>query len=205
MSKLFTKLAKVQSQLKSIPENGFNKFHSYKYSTSEDIINTVRPLCAESGLVVTIGCTSQEIQREGKAAFVIIQLTVTDSESGESTSCLMPGYAEDAKSDKSLYKAITGATKYALRNFFCLATGDDPEKDEPERSTPKPAVYSNPLMEMTTAELKRLGWGNEKGKTYLSENFGGKTARSQLTEVELQQFFNQLKGMPTPQLQDTRA
>lgn len=203
MSKLFTKLAAVQKELKSIPENGFNKFHSYKYSTSEDIINTVRPLCAEAGLVVSIGCTSQEIQRDGKAAFVIIQLTVTDSESGESTSCLMPGYAEDAKSDKSLYKAITGATKYALRNFFCLATGDDPEKDEPDRSAPKPA--SNPLMDQTTAELKRLGWGNEKGKMYLAENFGGKTARSQLTEVELSQFFNQLKAMPTPVLQDTRS
>lgn len=107
------------------------------------------------------------------------------------------------KSDKSLYKAITGASKYCIRNFFCLATGDDPEKDEPDRSAPKPA--SNPLMDLTTAELKRLGWGNEKGKMYLAENFGGKTARSQLTEAELEKFFNQLKGMGNPVLQDTRA
>lgn len=203
MSKLFTKLAKVQSQLKSIPENGKNTFHHYSYATAEDIINTVRPLCAEVGLAINLGCSSHEILKDGKAASVLITLTLTDSESGESTSCSMPGYAEDAKSDKSLYKAITGASKYCIRNFFCLATGDDPEKDEPERPSAK--TVSNPLMDLTTAELKRLGWGNEKGKMYLAENFGGKTARTQLTEAELQEFFNQLKAMRTQALQDTRA
>ncbi|HEY9779176.1 MAG TPA: hypothetical protein V6D09_03410 [Leptolyngbyaceae cyanobacterium] len=102
--------------------------------------------------------------------------------------------------DKAIYKCVTGAIKYAVRAMFLLPSEDDPER--PPKVIP---TVSNLLMDATTTELKRLGWGKEKGKMYLSENFGGKTARSQLTEVELTQFFNQLKAMPTPVLQDTRA
>lgn len=196
MSKLFAKLAKLQSELKSIPETGKNTHFNYKYSTAEDIIGTVRPLCAENGLAINLSCTSHEILKDGRAASVIMTLTLTDSESGESTICTMPGYAEDSKSDKALYKAITGASKYCIRNFFCLATGDDPEKDD----APKPD-----LMALTATEIKRLGWGKEKCQMYLTEKFGGKSVRAQLTQSELQQFLNEIKAMPTPLLQDTRA
>lgn len=41
----------------------------------------------------------------------------------------MPGYAED-KGDKAVYKAITGATKYAFWKCFGLSTGDDPETED---------------------------------------------------------------------------
>lgn len=110
MSKLFSKLTLVQSHLKSIPETGRNTFHNYKYATAEDIINTVRPICSAHGLFISISCSDHQILKDGKAASVMVTLAVTDSETGEAATCTMPGYAEDAKSDKSLWKAVTGST-----------------------------------------------------------------------------------------------
>ncbi len=71
------------------------------------------------------------------AASVVVTLTLTDCETGESTTAQCPGYAEDPKSDKSLWKAVTGACKYVIRSFFCLATTDDPEQDDQERMSSK--------------------------------------------------------------------
>ena len=143
MSKLFQKLALVQSQLKAVPENGHNKFHGYSYATHQDIVNSVRPLCASHGLFLSITCSEHTILKDGKAASVVVTLTVTDCESGESTSCSMPGYAEDAKSDKSLWKALTGSTKYALRSLFCLSTTDDPENEGVQEHSPSAAPPSS--------------------------------------------------------------
>ncbi len=210
MSKLFSKLAKVQSQLKSVPETGRNKFHDYKYATAENIINAVRPICSEHGLFISISCSDHQILKDGKAASVMVTLTITDSETGEAATCIMPGYAEDTKSDKSLWKAITGACKYAIRSFFCLASTDDPEhEDDPERTPSKPAaIKSKPnttLIDQTTAELKRLGWSNDQGRLYLQEKFS-KSSRKELTEQELQQFLTHLRSLhpsaplPVPQL-----
>jgi len=67
VSKLFAKLSKIQSQLKSIPETGRNTFHGYKYATAEDIINSVRPVCSEHGVFVSISCTESQILKDGKA------------------------------------------------------------------------------------------------------------------------------------------
>ena len=145
MTKLFQKLALIQSQLRSIPETGFNSFHKYSYATAEDVINAVRPICSQHGVFISITCTSHQILKDGKAASVVVTLTATDAETGESTTCSMAGYAEDAKSDKSLWKAVTGASKYCIRSFFCLATCDDPELEESSERPPSvaPTATSN--------------------------------------------------------------
>jgi len=37
--------------------------------------------------------------------------------------------------EKTVYKAMTGAYKYFLRQLFCIETGDDPERDELPRES----------------------------------------------------------------------
>ncbi len=154
MTKLFQNLALIQSQLRSIPETGFNSFHKYSYATAEDIIGAVRPICSQHGVFISITCTSHQILKDGKAASVVVTLTATDAETGESTTCSMAGYAEDAKSDKSLWKAVTGASKYCIRSFFCLATCDDPELEETSERPPS-VVTSTPVATSNNGNGKR--------------------------------------------------
>lgn len=206
-ARLYQKILAVQKSLEPLEKSGKNDHHKYAYSTAGDVLLPVQKACNEQGLVVITDCI--ESHTEVGRASVIVRLTVADSETGESVSITCPGYAEDwsyrenkATGDKALYKSITGATKYAVRSFFCL-----PSEDEPERSQPaKPAAQNNnsTLIKQTDVELKRLGWGAGRGRLYLQEKFG-RSSRSQLTEQQLQQFLVQLRAMPTPALQDTRS
>lgn len=196
---LYKKILEVQKVLEPLEKSGRNDFHKYSYASASDVLLPVQQACNTHGLIVVADCVDSKIE-PGRAS-CMIKLTVADSETGESLSVSAPGYAEDwsykdnrPNGDKAIYKAVTGATKYAVRSFFCLPSEDDPER------TPKPAAKSanaEELINQTTTELKRLGWSNDRGRLYLQEHFN-KTSRQQLTVQELQQFLNQLHQFPTP-------
>ena len=203
-AKLYHKILAVQKNLQPLGKSGRNDFHKYDYTTAVDVLLPVQKACNEQGLIVVADCVESHIET-GRAS-VIVRLTVVDSETGETLDITCPGYAEDwsyrenkPTGDKALYKAITGATKYAVRSFFCL-----PSEDEPERMQPIKPAQNVPLLKQTDDELKRLGWGAARGKLYLQEKFG-KSSRSQLTQQELQQFLQQLRAIPTPVISDTRT
>ncbi len=222
---LYKKILAVQKVLEPLEKNGRNDFHKYNYTTAGDVLLPVQCACNEHGLIVVADCIDSNIE-PGRAC-VTVKLTVADSETGESMSISCPGYAEDwshkdnkPTGDKAIYKAVTGATKYAVRSFFCLPSEDDPERvDTPQRSpsstrstppkartaplatAPQPPAQPPPevaqLIEQTTQEMKRVGWSNNQGRAYLQQNFG-KSSRQALTEQELQQFLTELKAMPNP-------
>lgn len=143
-ARLFQKILAVQQSLEPLEKTGRNDFHRYNYTTAEDVLLPVQRACNEHGLIVIADCIEYQVDPLRASATVVIKLTVADSETGESLSITAPGYAEDwshkdnrATGDKAIYKALTGATKYAVRSFFCL-----PSEDEPERTHSKQATSS---------------------------------------------------------------
>ena len=77
MSKqLIEKLSKIQSKLKA-PKSQYNKFGNYAYRNQEDILEAVKPLLAEAGLVQTI---SDDIVAFGERVYVRATVKVTDGE-----------------------------------------------------------------------------------------------------------------------------
>lgn len=204
-AKLFQKILAVQKVLEPLDKTGYNDFHRYKYATAGDVLLPVQRACNEQGLVISADCIDSKIEL-GRAE-VIVQLSVFDSETGEFHSVTAPGYAEDFShkdgkptGDKAVYKALTGATKYAVRSFFCLPSEDDPERTSSKshataaRSTANNSEQRHRLIQQTDTELKRLGWSSDRGRLYLQNNFG-KSTRQSLTEQELQQFLSALKLM----------
>jgi hypothetical protein len=75
---------------------------------------------------------------------LVVEFTFYDSDSGESLGPLRcSGWGQDM-GDKAVYKAITGALKYALRGPFLIPDESDPENDSDSRGSrqgraPKPA------------------------------------------------------------------
>lgn len=210
LAKLYQKILAVQQSLEPLEKTGRNDFHRYSYTTAGDVLLPVQRACNAHGLIVVADCISSSIE-PGRAS-CIVRLTVADSETGESLSVTAPGYAEDfshkdnrPSGDKAIYKAITGATKYAVRSFFCLPSEDDPERTHQKpatsaKSTANNNQYPNSLIQQTDIELKRLGWSNDRGRLYLQQNFG-KSTRQSLTLQELQQFLKDLRSMqPSPVL-----
>ncbi|MBW4618880.1 MAG: hypothetical protein KME17_05920 [Cyanosarcina radialis HA8281-LM2] len=49
----------------------------------------------------------------------------------------------------------------------------------------------------TTIEVKRLGWSNKQGNEYLQVTYG-KQKRSELTDLQLQQFLKYLELQSSP-------
>jgi hypothetical protein len=133
---LARKLAEVMGAVNHVPKNGSNNFHNYKYATEADIVAAVRKEMA-SRLIILIPSVvktewSKVARRQGgedRLCTLTMKFTIHDGESGEEMSFDMVGEGQDP-GDKAVYKAETGATKYALLKLFLIPTGDDPEHDE---------------------------------------------------------------------------
>lgn len=133
--KLVSKLAKVMQEVKYIEKRGYNKFHKYKYATESDVSEKVREVLAEQSVLmlpdVVEHNTREHKNQRGNLEYiatVTMKFTFIDGETGEELSIHSIGEGQDA-GDKAVYKAITGATKYALMKAFMIPTGDDPEAD----------------------------------------------------------------------------
>lgn len=173
MKALHKKLLAVQGGL--VKETGRNDTQRYNYLSEEDVLREIDRRMTDAGIVSWVTCLAYETSvyeapsRDGvrlvRSATVKIKLTLTDAESGEALECEMPGTGEDS-GDKAIYKALTGAKKYAYKEAFRLAAGDDPEKPEkfsaPSKPTDKPPAQK-------PAE-KPKDSGLEKRKTEIRQN-----------------------------------
>lgn len=222
-TKLFQKILAAQEKLESLEKSGKNEYHKYTYSTSGDVLLPAQQACNSVGLLLTSDCIAWEIL-PGRAT-VTIEVKVIDSETGVSYSVKSPGYAEDSKGDKAVFKAITGGEKYGVRLMFCLASDDDPEsspknsngktnstnklsasRPAANNSSPAPTSPQSPkspadekkasFITQTSTELQRLGWSTDRAKKHVSETYG-KEKRQDLTEAQLQEFLQYLKSQPS--------
>ena len=144
-AKVAAKLIEVARAIKGdVKATGWNDFHKYQYLSESDIVEAVRDAMTDKGLLVLPGIESisdEEVtDRKGNRAAittVVFAYTILDAESGESIMLKWAGRGDDP-ADKGLYKAMTGALKYLLRQTFLIADSkSDPEAD---RSTDERAA-----------------------------------------------------------------
>ena len=115
---MIQKLLKVQAELKA-PKGQYNKFGGYKYRSQEDILEAVKPLLNENGLMLTI---SDSIERIEDRYYIKATCAVTDGEKTIEVSA----YAREPLSKKGMDDSqITGAAssyarKYALNGLFLI-------------------------------------------------------------------------------------
>jgi len=128
---LHEKLLVLQSRVTTIGKSGYNSFHKYEYVTVNDIMASLRPALQELGLQMFSGVSDYKVSDTDASCRVIVTLTDVDNPEDFITFSGV-GYAKDAKGDKALFKAQTGAFKYALLLGFSL---DTDSIDEPENTS----------------------------------------------------------------------
>ena len=157
------------SEVKYIKKNGFNKFNNYSYATESDVAEKVREVLADQQVImlpdVVEHSTREHVNRKGNTEYIAtvkVKFTFIDGETGEELSIHSAGEGQDA-GDKAVYKAITGAQKYALMKAFMIPTGDDPEGDNgvDERNNEKQTQSfqtqgKSPNKSLSDAQVKRL-------------------------------------------------
>jgi hypothetical protein len=133
---IYGKLAQILGLIPIVEKKGRNDFHGYNYAKESDLVEVVRPLLSEYGIFFWWTTKSEErrpqLHREGiteSLSVVWIVFKFIDANGDATEQQEMPAYGDDP-GDKGIYKALTGAVKYALMKTFLIATGDDPEGDK---------------------------------------------------------------------------
>ena len=128
MNNITQKLIKVQSELKA-PKGQKNTFGNYNYRSAEDILEAVKPLLSEQGLLMTI---TDIIEQIGERYYIQAKVILTD---GEDT-VEVTGYARESLNKKGMDDSqITGtassyARKYAMNGLFLIDDTKDSDSNE---------------------------------------------------------------------------
>ena len=128
MKNITQKLIKVQSELKA-PKGQHNDFGNYYYRSAEDILESVKPLLTEQGLLMTI---TDIIEQVGERYYIQAKVILTD---GEDT-VEVTGYARESLNKKGMDDSqITGtassyARKYAMNGLFLIDDTKDSDSNE---------------------------------------------------------------------------
>ena len=128
MKNITQKLIKVQSELKA-PKGQKNTFGNYNYRSAEDILEAVKPLLSEQGLLMTI---TDIIEQVGERYYIQAKVILTD---GEDT-VEVTGYARESLNKKGMDDSqITGtassyARKYAMNGLFLIDDTKDSDSNE---------------------------------------------------------------------------
>jgi hypothetical protein len=118
----------------------------YSYAKEGDFIAAIRPLMETHGVTVRpVGqhvVTNEAFERKGGGtAYRVVILATFEflHTSGDAKQAQAFGEGIDS-GDKAFNKAMTGAMKYALRQTFCVETGDDPDDQPSGEQERKPAA-----------------------------------------------------------------
>ena len=164
MSKLYSKLMRVQSELKA-PKNQYNKFGKYKYRSCEDIMEGVKPLLAREKLMLSV---SDEVRQIGDRYYIEATATIICTEEGDRHE--VKALAREGANKKGMDPAqLSGATssyarKYALNGLFAIDDTKDADStnkhgkgERGKQINNKPSNSKNDLItDKTKNEIEEL-------------------------------------------------
>tara|TARA_B100000519_G_scaffold202616_1_gene221547 strand:- start:4914 stop:5528 length:615 start_codon:yes stop_codon:yes gene_type:complete len=158
-----------------------NGKYGYTYAGEAELIAQLRPSMIEHGIVMypvgsDIYSTEDYTTNNGNRASLILgvrEFAFEHIDSGEVR--IVKVYAEASDGgDKRASKAMTLAKKYALREFFLIETGDDPDAVVQSRDKDNSYYVSRAVTALSKCQSKEeLDEMMEKIQSYDSAEFSG--------------------------------
>lgn len=215
---IYASLLAVQRDLKC-NKNQFNSFGKYKYRSCEDIVEAVKPLLNENGLILIM---SDNIAEIGGRIYIQATATVMDIINGDKIN--VTAMAREPEEKKGMDSSqITGtassyARKYALNGLFAIDDTKDADTDayhnqtaqnapqateKPSKGKPMGATTKNApakadevrraCLAKLNAEIKRLGYSKDDLATIATHVVGKNTAKD-MTDDEILKLAEYLQG-----------
>ena len=134
------KIIEIQHRLKA-PKNQWNGFGKYAFRSCEDILEGLKPLLHEYGVLMTV--TDSIVFIEGRF-YLKATVTATDAETGESIESV--AYAREPENRKgSDQSQVTGSTssyarKYAMNALWLIDDTKDADADGQAKKPKEPPV-----------------------------------------------------------------
>lgn len=153
------RLHKIQQELKA-PKDQYNSYGEYKYRSAEGILEAVKPLCKETGTVLTI---TDDMVQLGERYYVVATATLYDAETNkEIHHCTAMAREQEIKKGMDAAQ-ITGsassyARKYALNGLFAINDVLDPDATNKHEKEDKEKPIC-PVCGKPTSEGALKNWG----------------------------------------------
>lgn len=214
---IYAALMSIQRDLKA-PKGQTNKFGGYNYRSCEDILEAVKPLLNDNGLVLKL--EDEPVVIDGwhyiKATASVIDIATGDRES-------TTAYAQEPAQQKGMSQSqLTGtassyARKYALNGLFCIDDNRDADTNEYARQASQNAAGARPsrnaytskgsandelrskAMHSLTKEMQRVGASGEEVSALCGVKFG-KTNSRDLSTGQLSQLAANLEAWIAEQM-----
>jgi len=173
MTTLVNKLVAIQGRLKA-PKNQRNNFGKYNYRSCEDILEAVKPLLAEQGIVLTV---SDIFVGEGAIPHIVATASITDGKDTVSVSA-QAGVDPNRKGmdiAQSFGSSSSYARKYALNGLFLI---DDTKDADATNTHGKTATAQPKKVDINKAILKPNTPEFDKVKNYMDN--GGNIEKVQM-------------------------
>jgi hypothetical protein len=132
-------LLNIQSELKA-PKNQYNSFGKYKYRSTEDILEAVKPLLLKYGCVMII---SDSIHEKAGIIFCESLIKFIDKDGKEFFSAASAGIDPNRKGmdiAQSFGSSSSYSRKYALSALFLLDDAKDPDATNTHGKEEKPKL-----------------------------------------------------------------
>ena len=153
---IYEKLLAVQNELKA-PKDKRNSFGGYNYRSCEGILEAVKPLLQEQGLMLTI---KDEVVNIGDRYYVRATVLLDDISSNGEIAITALAREEEAKKGMDASQ-ITGtassyARKYALNGLFLIDDTKDADTDEFHRTTHENGQKTNVATQPNQPPAKKI-------------------------------------------------
>jgi hypothetical protein len=161
---LYMKIIEVMKAVPGIEKDGKVDYTSkktgartnYDYIKAETVIGTIRKEMAKVGLVMYPVKTNM-IDKQGSTVCLIVTYRIADSETGQFIEIQTIGSGTDI-GDKNVYKAMTGAYKYALLQSYMIAVGwSDPDANASDEIHDRTETKSEMTPKQAQSMLFRYG------------------------------------------------
>lgn len=214
---IYAALMSIQRDLKA-PKGQTNKFGGYNYRSCEDILEAVKPLLNDNGLVLKL--EDEPVVIDGwhyiKATASVIDIATGDRES-------TTAYAQEPAQQKGMSQSqLTGtassyARKYALNGLFCIDDNRDADTNEYARQASQNAAGArstrnaytskgsandelrSKAMHSLSKEMQRVGASGEEVSALCGVKFG-KTNSRDLSTGQLSQLAANLEAWIAEQM-----
>ena len=151
-----TAMSEIANNINFVEKTGMNNFQNYSYMSELDLLMAVRPIMMDYGVIVYPSNIQMVSGANDLRTEAIVTYRFVHSASGEYIDVNVISAGAD-KGDKGAFKLMTGAMKYALRQAFMIATGDDPEAYDVDsgRRTSEETTVEHPMNKVVAAAKKR--------------------------------------------------
>ena len=147
---LYSKLLEIQKEVDAIGKDA--KGYNFNYANPDSVLNKIRPLMNERGLMLKMEVGSVFTERvknsKGKEETlynVMFSFTWIDVESGEKELIAWAGSGIN-NDEQGLGSAMTYAERYfLLKQFHIPSSADDPDHLSNHRQKPAPTIESAPI------------------------------------------------------------